>query len=158
MEKYATVNLDKLDKQLLTLLQHDAKLTLKDLSKALDLSTTPIFERIKKLEREGVISGYAAIVDRNKVGKRMVAYCNVSLEQHKKEYIKRFEGAVSELQEVVECYHVAGTFDYLLKVLVRNIEDYQIFVTEKLAALENIGKVQSSFVMDEIKHQIRIPL
>jgi DNA-binding Lrp family transcriptional regulator len=157
-EKYSMPQLDELDISLLRLLQVNSKWTLKELARELNLSTTPVFERIRSLEKEGVITGYAALVDRHKVGKEMVAYCTVTLEQHNKEYIRNFEQAVTQLEEVVECYHIAGVFDYLLKVIVDDINDYQHFVTEKLAALENLGRVQSSFVMNEIKHQVQIPI
>lgn len=144
--------LDAIDKRILQLLQADAKTTIKEMAHHLNMTKTPIFERIKRLEREGFIKGYTALVDRQKVGLTMVIFCTVSLKVHHAEFLERFEADVMHLPEVMECYHIAGMFDYLLKVVVRDMEVYRHFVSKKLAALENIGKVQSSFVMTELRH------
>lgn len=148
--------LDQTDSKILELLQHDAHLTTKELASQLNLTTTPVYERIKRLEREGYIQSYVAIIDKKKVGLRLMAFCNVSLKEHNAEFLVRFEEAVRSLPEVMECYHIAGLFDYLLKVVVRDMDAYQHFVAKKLAAFENIGKVQSSFVMTEIKHSTSV--
>ncbi|MCB0609008.1 MAG: Lrp/AsnC family transcriptional regulator [Lewinella sp.] len=144
--------LDDTDKAILRLLQEDAKYTNKEIASRLNLSTTPVFERIKRLEREGVIRKYVALADRKKVNLGLVSFCNVSLKQHAMELLVRFEEDVKSLPEVVECYHIAGMFDYLLKVVVKDMEAYQQFVSRKLAAVENIGRVQSAFVMTELKN------
>lgn len=144
--------LDAIDKRILQLLQADAKTTIKEMAHHLNMTKTPIFERIKRLEREGFIKGYTALVDRQKLGLTMVVFCTVSLKVHHAEFLERFEADVMHLPEVMECYHIAGMFDYLLKVVVRDMEVYRHFVSKKLAALENIGKVQSSFVMTELRH------
>ncbi|MEZ5040122.1 MAG: Lrp/AsnC family transcriptional regulator [Saprospiraceae bacterium] len=144
--------LDAIDKRILQLLQADAKTTIKEMAHHLNMTNTPIFERIKRLEREGFIKGYTALVDRQKIGLSMVVFCTVSLKVHHAEFLERFEADVIHLPEVMECYHIAGMFDYLLKVVVRDMEVYRHFVSKKLAALENIGKVQSSFVMTELRH------
>jgi len=153
MEKNsAMINLDATDKLILNLLQEDAKYTNKEIAEKLHMTTTPIFERIKKLEREGFIYKYVALVDRKKAQLSLVAFCDVSLKEHTTEYLECFERDVQSLEEVVECYHIAGMFDYLLKVLVPDMETYQHFVAKKLAGLDNIGRVQSAFVMTEIKY------
>ena len=149
--------LDTADRAILNLLQHDAFLTTKEIAGRLNLSTTPVFERVKRLEREGYIAGYAALLDRRKVGLPMLVFCDVSLKEHNRDYLLRFEEEVAALQEVLECHHTAGAFDYLLKVVVRDMEAYQQFVKEKLAALENIGRVQSHFVMTEVKNSTVLP-
>ncbi len=151
------MQLDATDKQILNLLQEDAKYTNKEIAEKLHMTTTPIFERIKKLEREGFIQKYVALVDRKKAQRSLVAFCDVSLKEHTTEYLECFQQDVQSLIEVVECYHIAGMFDYLLKVVVPDMETYQNFVAKKLASLDNIGRVQSSFVMTEIKYSTALP-
>ena len=143
--------LDDIDKAIIRLLQENAKYTNKEIAERLYLTTTPVFERVKKLEKEGYIDKYVALVNRKKVGLQMIAYCDVSLKEHAAAYLERFEQDIQSLPEVVEYYHIAGMLDYLLKVVVPDMETYQNFVSRKLAAFENIGRVQSSFVMTEIK-------
>ncbi|MCB0705469.1 MAG: Lrp/AsnC family transcriptional regulator [Saprospiraceae bacterium] len=149
---------DKIDRQILSLLQEDAKQTIKEIAAKLGLTTTPVHERIKRLEREGVIKGYRAMLDRRKIGLPLMAFCNVTLENHKAEYIEKFQEDVWHLEEVVECYHIAGLFDYLLKIVVADMDTYQFFVAKKLAAIENIGRVQSFFVMTDIKEARILPI
>ena len=149
---------DSLDYRIIDLLQKNAKITIKDLAIRLNLTPTPVHERIKKLERQGIIQGYTINVDREKLGLDMVVLCSVSLQNHRQEYIEQFERDIMELDEVVECYHIGGMYDYLLKVLVSDMRVYQAFVSQKLAALKNIGTVQSSFVMSEIKQNQGIPI
>jgi|1048.fasta_scaffold15978_2 DNA-binding Lrp family transcriptional regulator len=151
-----TVHLDELDRKLLELVQTDAKMTIKELAEQLHLSTTPVFERVKRLEKEGYIDRYVAVLNRKKVGLGLLVMCDVSLKEHNRDYIQQFESAVKQLKEVMECYHIAGAFDYLLKVVVTDMDAYQQFVKEKLATLDNIGRVQSYFVMTEVKSSTRI--
>lgn len=150
-EKYSPINLDDTDKKLLSLLQRNAKMTTKQLAHHLNLSTTPVFERIKRLERTGVIEKYVAIINKEKVGKELVAFCNVSLKQHSHDVIREFESEIAKLPEVIECHHIAGMFDYTLKVITQNMDTYHNFIYNKLASVDNVGNVQSSFVMREIK-------
>ena len=149
-------SIDAMDLRILQLLQEDAKITTKEIAAQLGMTTTPVFERIKRMEREGYIRNYVALLDKNKVGLSLMAFTNVSLKEHFTEFLTRFEEAVRSLPEVIECYHIAGHYDYLLKVVVKDMPAYQNFVTKKLAALENIGKVQSSFVMTEVKYSTRL--
>ncbi|MEZ4772719.1 MAG: Lrp/AsnC family transcriptional regulator [Bacteroidia bacterium] len=149
---------DHIDRSILRLLQKDAKMTTKELASQLSLTATPVFERVKRLEKDGYIKGYRAVLDRHKLNLPLVVFCNVELEKHREEFLARFEQDVQSLPEVVECYHIAGHYDYLLKVVVKDMEVYQHFVTRKLAALENIGKVQSSFVMTEVKDSGLLPV
>ena len=143
--------LDTIDHHILDLLQQNAKYTNKEIASRLGMTTTPVYERIKKLEEGGYIRKYVALVDREKLDYALVAYCNVSLKEHAQNYLNQFEQQVLALAEVQECYHIAGAFDYLLKVVIRDIPAYQDFIVNKLAALDNIGNVQSSFVMTEVK-------
>lgn len=150
-EKFSSIQLDSTDKKLLKLLQQNAKMTTKQLAHHLNLSITPVFERIKRLERNGVIEKYVALINKEKVGKNLVAICNVSLKEHSHDMIQAFESSISQLPEVLECHHIAGMFDYMLKVITEDMETYHHFIYNKLASVNNVGNVQSSFVMREIK-------
>lgn len=157
MEK-KTNGLDLVDRAILKILQEDAFLTTKEVAAQLNLTTTPVFERVKRLEREGYIGRYTALLNRKKIGLSMLVFCDVALKEHNRDYLLRFERAVVELSEVLECHHITGEYDYVLKVVVRDMDDYQQFIKEKLAALENIGRVQSHFVMTEVKNTTVLPL
>lgn len=148
---------DPIDRGILKLLQEDAFFTTKEIAARLNLTTTPVFERIKRLERDGYILGYTALLDRRKIGLPMLVFCEVSLKEHNRDYLLRFEQEASALPEVAECHHITGAFDYLLKVYARDMDDYQHFIKDKLAALENIGRVQSHFVMTEVKNTTVLP-
>ncbi len=157
MEKNSTLP-DATDRAILQLLQEDAFLTTKEIAARTRLTTTPVFERIKRLEREGYIARYTALLDRRKIGLTMLVFCDVLLKEHNRDYLLRFEESVVGLPEVLECHHVTGEYDYLLKVAVRDMDDYQRFIKEKLAVLENIGRVQSHFVMTEVKNSTVLPV
>lgn len=146
------IKLDNTDKKLLTLLQNDAKLTTKQLAHHLGLTLTPVFERIKKLEKQGAISKYVAILNKEKIGRKLIAFCNVSIKEHSREFIHNFESQIIDFPEVMECYHIAGMYDYMLKINTRDMDSYHDFIYNKLATIENIGNVRSSFVMNELKN------
>ncbi len=150
--------MDAIDKKLISLLQKNGKLTMKELSAELGLSITPIYERLRRLERDMTITGYHAHVDEKKVGLGLEVFCSVTLESHKSEFLLAFEEGIQKFDEVLECYHLAGTFDFLLKVLVRDMNDYADFVNTKLAKLENIGLVQSMMVLKKIKQTRVLPI
>jgi Lrp/AsnC family leucine-responsive transcriptional regulator len=142
---------DPYDIAILQEVQKNAKITIKDLSEKINLSPTPTFERLKKLEKEGYITGYHAKLDIKKLGLSLMVMCNVSLKNHQKDIIEKFQEEIIRFDEVKECYHIAGMYDYLLKIIVKDMDAYQQFVSKKLASLDNIGNVQSSFVMIELK-------
>jgi Lrp/AsnC family transcriptional regulator, leucine-responsive regulatory protein len=144
--------MDAIDKKLLGLLQEDTKKTTKELSMVLNLSVTAVYERIKKLEREGVISKYVAILDRNKVEKAFVVFCHIKLIQHTKDFVTTFESEVIKLDEVLECFHVSGDYDYILKVHVKDMDEYREFMVTKLTGLKHIGSTHSSFMIGEVKN------
>ena len=144
--------MDAIDKKLLGLLQEDTKKTTKELSMVLNLSVTAVYERIKKLEREGVISKYVAILDRNKVEKAFVVFCHIKLIQHTKDLIHTFESEVIKLDEVLECFHVSGDYDYILKVHVNDMDEFREFMVTKLTGLKHIGSTHSSFMIGEVKN------
>lgn len=143
--------MDKTDQRILTLLSQNAKLRIKEIAGDLGMSTTPVFERIKKLERQGIIEGYHAKINRKKLGKVLPAICAISLQEHRSAYLETFEREIIKFEEVTECFHVAGQFDYLVKINTADMDEYRHFVTRKLASLDNIAKVQSSFIMTEVK-------
>ncbi|MBN8642966.1 MAG: Lrp/AsnC family transcriptional regulator [Flavobacteriales bacterium] len=144
--------LDQLDKKLLLLLQTDTKKTTKELSLKLNLSVTAVYERIKKMEREGIISNYVALLNRNKIDKSFVVFCHIKLVQHSKEFLTKFESEVVQLDEVLECFHVSGDYDYILKILVKNMEEYREFMVTKLTTLQHIGSTHSTFMIGEVKN------
>lgn len=158
-ENFSTVKqLDATDWRILRLLQEDAKYTNKEIAARLGMTTTPVYERIKRLEEDGYVRRYVALLDREHLGLHMLAFCNISLKEHSQSYLKKFESEVLSLEEVVACYHLAGIYDYLLKVIIRDMAAYQDFIVNKLAALDNIGKVQSSFVMTPVKETTALPI
>ncbi|ALM47635.1 AsnC family transcriptional regulator [Flavobacterium psychrophilum] len=144
--------MDITDRKLLMLLQQDSTKTTKELSLKLNLSVTAIYERIKKLEREGIINKYVAIVDQKMIDKNFVVFCHLKLIQHTKEYLTRFELEVTKLDEVLECYHVSGDYDYILKIYVKDMEAYREFMVTKLTTLQHIGSTHSTFMIGEVKN------
>jgi len=144
--------MDATDKKILELLQQDTKKTTKELSVKLNLSVTAVYERIKKLEREGFIEKYVALVNRNKVNKGFVVFCHLKLLQHTKEFINQFEKEVVKLNEVLECFHVSGDYDYILKICVKDMEEYREFMVTKLTTLQHIGSTHSTFMIGEVKN------
>jgi Lrp/AsnC family leucine-responsive transcriptional regulator len=144
--------MDTIDKKILGLLQEDTKKTTKELSMVLNLSVTAVYERIKKLERENVIRKYVALLDRNKIDKAFVVFCHVKLIQHTKDVIHTFENEVVRLNEVSECFHVSGDYDYILKVNVKDMDAYREFMVTKLTGLQHIGSTHSSFMIGEVKN------
>lgn len=149
---------DEIDKKLLLFLQQDSKQTTKELSYKLGLSVTAVYERIKKLENTGVISKYVALLDKHKINRDFIVLCHVKLTQHKKEYVLQFEREIMNLQEVTECFHVSGDYDYILKIGVKDMEDYRNFMLSKLTSLEHIASTHSSFMISEVKNTTAIVL
>lgn len=149
---------DEIDKKILQKLQSDSKITNKKLSSELNLSVTAIFERIKRLERNKVISRYVALVNPSEVDKSFMVFCQIKLVQHSKTYVEKFEKEAAKLQEVLECYHVSGEYDYILKVLVKDMEAYREFLLNKLTSLEHIGSTQSTFIISPVKSTTAITL
>ena len=152
------MKLDSIDKKLITLLQSDSKQTTKQLSLQLGLSVTAVYERIKKLEKESVITRYVALINKNKVGKSFLVFCHIKLEKHTKEFIAIFEKEIKKLEEVTECFHVSGDYDYILKIYVKDMEEYREFMVNKLTALKHIGSTHSIFTIGEVKNSNTIML
>ena len=152
------MNLDSTDRKLLKLLQENSKKTNKELSGKLNLSVTAVYERIRKLERAGIIPKYVALVDPSKVDRGFLAFCQIKLVQHTKTNVTEFESQVAELTEVLECFHVSGEYDYILKVMVRDMQSYREFMLNKLTALKHIGSTQSTFAISAVKSTTALSL
>lgn len=150
--------MDSTDKKLLKLLQQDSKRPNKYFAQQLGLSTTAVYERIKKLERTGIISRYSAVIDKEKVNRNFVAFCHVKLQQHSKALVLQFEKEIANLEAVVSCFHIAGDYDYLLKIHLEDMAAYRAFMVQKLTSITAIGSTQSAFVISEIKDTAHIPL
>ncbi len=148
--------LDSKDIAILSLLQKNARITVKEISDKMHLTTTPVHERIKRMEASGVIKQYATLVDHTKVGKSLMVICYVSLKQHSKNAGGKFIKTINELNEVMECFSISGEFDFMLKVACEDMNTYYDFHVNKLSQIENMGHVQSIFVMGIIKqtHQL----
>lgn len=152
------MNLDNTDKHLINLLQKNSKQTTKQLSLQLNLSVTAVYERIKKLENEKIITNYVAIIDKKQVKKSFLAFCHIKLSQHTKDAIAIFEREILKLEEVSEVYHVSGDYDYIIKIYLENIDTFREFMVQKLTAIPYIGSTQSSFAMKEVKNSTEIRL
>ena len=146
------MELDLVDQQLVKLLQEDCKKTTKHYADILQLSKTAVYERIRRLERTGVITQYVALVDKEKLQKDFTVLCHIRLVQHTKDNVLRFEREVLKLEEVSECFHVGGDYDYILKINVADMKSYREFMLTKLTTINNIGNTQSSFVISEVKN------
>jgi len=143
--------LDLVEKQILKILQEDSTITIKEMAKALNLSTTPVFDRMKRMEKAGVIKGYVAIVDGKLIGKSLIVFINISINKHGRNAINEFVDAITAFPEVQECHHISGDADFLLKLVMEDIEAYNQFILDKLSVLPNIGKVESRFSLSERK-------
>lgn len=150
--------LDAIDRKILKILEKDAKTVAKTIAESLHMTKTPVYERIKRLEQEGYIAHYAAIVAKDKVESSITVFSFVSLEAQKGHLMDGFLKQVSALPEVVECFVVGGEFDFLLKVIVKNLDAYYNFAKTKIAVLPNIGSVKSAFVLKEVKDETAFPL
>ena len=143
--------LDQKDLAILKLLQHNARVTVKEISDKVNLSTTPVYERIKWMEETGVIKQYATLIDPAKLNRRLMVIVYVSLKQHNKTAGSKFVKAINEMNEVLECYSISGEFDFMLKILVEDMNAYYDFHVNRLSEMENIANVQSIFVMGVVK-------
>lgn len=151
-------HLDKTDLLILQALQQNARLTNKELASMVHLSPTPVFERWKRLEREGYIQRYVSILDADKLNQGFIVFCQVKLRRLGADIANDFTERIRKIDEVTECYNISGHFDYLLKIHSYNMKHYQNFLLEKLGKIESVASLESTFVMDEIKHDYGINL
>ncbi|MEO7403685.1 MAG: Lrp/AsnC family transcriptional regulator [Burkholderiales bacterium] len=153
-----TASLDRTDRKLLDLLQRDGRLTNLELAEKVSLSPSPCLRRVRRLEEEGVIRQYVALLEPSKVGLGLTAYVNVKLERRGKMPIEAFSDAVARWPEVVACYAMTGDIDYLLRVQVEDLEHYSRFVMDRLLKQQGVIDVRSNFVLERIKDTTALPL
>lgn len=151
-------HLDEVDVQLLSLLQQDGRITNADLAKAVGLSPPSVLQRVRVLEKAGLIKGYFGLLDPEKLGLRITALAMISLSLHQEQPIERFRRSINEIPEVLECYHVSGDFDFLLKIVVKDIRSYEQLIRERLSKIKGIQQIRTSFVLATTKHTTQIPL
>lgn len=150
--------LDETDCKILRILQRNSDLTVKELAAKLHLSTSPTFERQKRLERDGYIERYMAVVNPHKVGNGIMVLCNIRLKQHSQELIQEFMNVVQNLEEITECYNTSGDYDFLIKVYAHDMKSYQQFMLNTLGTINCIGSLHSIFVIDETKNTHGVPI
>ncbi len=152
------MDLDDTDRQLLTLLQQNAHFTMHELGQRVNLSKTPVHERIKRLERAGIIGRYVAVLDKSRIGSRLQVYCQITLDKQNRDTFALFEAAITGLSAVLDCSRVSGTFDYLLKIIVPDMEYYNRFYQDQLSMIPGIVHISSFFVLVEVKNSTAVPV
>jgi Lrp/AsnC family transcriptional regulator, leucine-responsive regulatory protein len=157
-DKKASRELDRVDRQLLALLQADGRLTVAELARKVNLTLTPCLERVRRLEREGFIEGYFARLSPRRLGQQLVAFTEVRLDHSTPDALQRFKDAMHLVDEIVECHMVAGNFDFLLKTRVRDIDEYRRVLGDKIVTVRGVSQTQTYFVMEEVKstHALRL--
>ena len=150
--------LDTTDSKILDILQREGRISNAELARRIDLSQPATHARLKRLEQSGIIHGYMAVLDREKLGFEMLCFVHVTLEKHQPDWVKTFHARVAEMPEVVECYHITGDFDYLLKVVMRQRRDLEDFLVDKLSRIPGVGRVHTSVVLREVKETNALPL
>ena len=147
--------LDKVDLQILRTLQENARLTTKELAARVSLSSTPVFERLKRLSG-GYIKKYIAVLDAEKLNQGFVVFCSVKLRRLNRDIAAEFTRIIQDIPEVTECYNISGSYDYLLKIHAPNMKYYQEFILNVLGTIDSLGSLESTFVMAEVKHRYGI--
>lgn len=150
--------LDKVDIQILRTLQENSRLTTKELASRVSLSSTPVFERLKRLENNGYIKKYVAVLDAEKLNLGFMVFCKIKMQKINYEVASEFSKIISQIPEVTECYNISGSFDYLLKIHSPNMKYYQSFILNVIGKIENIASLESIFVMDVIKHEYGVKI
>jgi Lrp/AsnC family leucine-responsive transcriptional regulator len=150
--------LDKTDLLILRTLQENARLTTKELAGKVNLSSTPVFERLRRLEHNGYIKKYIAVLDAEKMNLGFMVFCTVKLRRMNCEIANEFVRIIRQIPEVTECYNISGSSDYLLKIHAPNMKYYQGFILNVLGKIDSLGSIESMFVMDEVKHEYGIPV
>ena len=143
--------MDDIDRRILMQLQENSKQNTKEIASKVGLSVTPTYERIKKLEQQEVVKSYVALLDRTKIGKTLIAFCQVTFLKHQKALADNFNNSMLLLPEIMECHRVSGNYDYLLKVVVGDITEFHEFINEKLSTVEGISTIHSSFLLNSVK-------
>lgn len=152
------IKLDETDRKIIRILQDNGRITNSELAKSVGLTTTPTLERVRRLEREGIISGYSARIDAESVGKGLTVFCSVTLTLHQLQMVEEFCAHVEALPEVISCYHITGDADFLLKVVVRDTKEYELVMREKLTRLPGVQKLHTNIVLSTKKENANIPV
>ena len=150
--------LDETDKRILRLLQKDAHYKLKDIANKINLSLTPVHDRVKRLEKEGIIEKYVTLLNKKKLGKNLTVYCQVTLVKQNYDISEGFNQAIMNMPEVVECNFISGNFDYILKIVLEDMESYHEFHQKKLSILPEVSLINSFFIISEVKNTTVLPL
>lgn len=158
MQKFAPITLDVIDRRLLAILQENGRLTATELAEQVGLTTSPCLRRLRLLEQSGIIRGYSALLDQEKVGLPVSVFVSIKLERQSEEGLRRFESAVRDCPEVLDCYLMTGPRDYLLRVVAKDLADYERFVKETLTRIEGIDNIESSFALGQVKHSNVLPV
>lgn len=152
------LTLDAIDRRLLAALQEDGRLSATELADRIGLTTSPCLRRLRLLEETGIIRGYSALLDQVKLGFPVSVFVSIKLERQHEDAMQRFEAAVRRCPEVLECYLMTGPRDYLLRVVARDLADYERFVKETLTRIDGIANIESSFALGQVKHSNALPL
>ena len=158
MAKSTRLSLDSIDARILVELQRNGRLTITELAERVGLSPSPCLRRVKLLEERGAIAGYVAVVDQNVVGLEVNVFASIRLERQREEELERFNAAISQWPEVMECYLMTGTRDYLMRIVVGSLGDYERFIKDKLSRLEGVASIESSFALSRVKHTTVVPI
>lgn len=152
------MHLDDIDQLILRVLQEDGNLSNAEIARRVHLSPPATHARIRRLEEFGLIQKYVALLDRERIGYDMLCFIHLSLQRHQPEQVSAVHSAIQQMEEVLECYHVTGEYDYLIKVVVRNRKDLERFVVERLTPVPGIARIQTSLVLSEVKSTTAIPV
>ena len=158
MAKSASVALDRIDIRILAELQGDGRLTMTELADRVGLSPAPCLRRVRLLEERGAISGYVAVVDQTRVGLDINVFASIRLERQREDELERFSAAVAGWPEVMECYLMTGTRDYIMRIVVGSLGDYERFIKDKLSRLDGVASIESSFALSRVKHTTVVPI
>lgn len=150
--------LDAIDRRIIAAIQDDGRITTNDLAEKVGLSPSPCARRLRLLENSGVIAGYTAIIDQKKVGLPISAFASIKLERQREEDLDRFAEAVARWPEVADCYLMTGQRDYLMRIVVRDLEAYEAFIKDKLTRLDGVASIETSFALGQVKRSERLPL
>ena len=150
--------LESTDIKILQQLQKNSRLTIKELAALVQLSPSPVFERMRRLEREGFIKKYVAVLDAEKIEHGFIVFCHLSMKQHSYENAQRIMQAVQDIPEIVECYNISGDYDFMLKIYTKDMKQYQQFILKILGDMDCIGSLHSTFVLGEVKNSYQLPL
>jgi Lrp/AsnC family leucine-responsive transcriptional regulator len=150
--------LDKVDKSMLRALQADGRLSNVELARKISLSPPAAHARLRRLEKDGYIRQYTAVVDREKAGYDLLCFIHISLQMHQVTQVEKFREATRKMPEVLECHHITGEYDYLLKVVLKNRKDLERFVVDKLTPIPGVARIHTSLVFTEVKSTMALPL